>query len=243
MMKRVQSASSQFTLETRTRSRHGLVSVRPRCRMWHAAVVWMLLLSGCSSTARDPHGDDAMVGGDASDDDAMTLDDAGEVVSPECPSVIALHDSMGAAHVANNNGVIYNSNPPSSGPHCDPWGRYAIFSASNPLPRCNYIHNLEHGAVVLLYKCDAACPEVVAALTAVRDSIVDAQCPAAKRVIITPDADIDTPIAAAAWQRTWHSDCANESAFDSLTTFIRANLGSAGLGPEGSHCGDGSVAP
>lgn len=159
------------------------------------------------------------------------------------PPLIALHDSLGGAHVADNAGVTYNSNPPSSGPHCGSWGQYAIFSDANPLPRCNYIHNLEHGAVVLLYKCAGACPDVVAALTAVRNTIVDAQCPAAKRVIITPDPDIATLIAATAWQNTWASDCVNQDAMDSLAAFIRDNLGSAGLATESGVCSDGSVSP
>jgi len=204
--------------------------------------------SGSGGSGGNGGDEDAMVSNlDSGADDAATVTDSGgsdggDAASCQAP-LVALHDSLGGDHVPNNDGVTYNSNPPSSGPHCGTWGRYAIFGDANPLPRCNYIHNLEHGAVVLLYKCDGACPDVVAALTAVRNTIIDSQCPSAKRVIITPDANIDTPIAATAWQNTWTSDCVNQDAMASLTAFIRDNLGSEGLATESGVCSDGSVSP
>lgn len=169
--------------------------------------------------------------------------DAGDANALVCPPVVAVHASQGGAHVLTNDGVTYNSNPPSSGPHCGALGRYAVFGQSKPLPRCNYLHNLEHGAVVLLYKCDGECPEIVAALTSVRDQIVDSECTFTKRVILTPDPDLNTLVAAAAWTTTWTSDCVNDDALASLTTFINANLGGAGVAPEGNLCGDGSITP
>lgn len=181
------------------------------------------------------------VGGD--DQDAMVVDDAALDASACQAPLTATHDSLGGSHVANNDGVTYNSNPPSSGPHCGVWGQYAIYGASKPLPRCNYIHNLEHGAVVVLYRCDGECPEVVEALTNVRDAIVDPECPSGKRVILTPDANLDTLIAAAAWRNTWQSDCINEDALSSLATFITGHLGGAGVAPESNICGNGSVSP
>lgn len=180
---------------------------------------------------------------DASDDDAMTSLDAGDTNTPVCPPRVAVHESMGGAHVATNDGVVYNSNPPSSGPHCGSWGRYAVYGASKPLPRCNYLHNLEHGGVVVLYKCDGECPEIVAALSGVRDQIVDAECTVTKRVILTPDPNLDTLVAAAAWTTTWTSDCVNDDALASLTNFIEDNLGGAGAAPESHVCSDGSVTP
>jgi hypothetical protein len=207
--------------------------------------------SGSGGSGGSGGDNDAMASDqDSGSDDAAIVIDSGAPDSGDAsdaatcqPPLFAMHDSLGGAHVVTNDGVVYNSNPPSSGPHCGNWGQYAIFGDAKPLPRCNYIHNLEHGAVVLLYKCDVACPDVVAALTAVRDTIIDAQCPSAKRVIITPDANIDTPIAATAWQNTWTSHCVNQSAMDSLSAFIVDNLGSAGLATESGVCGDGSVAP
>lgn len=183
---------------------------------------------------------------DSGAEDARVIEDAsigdgGDAA--RCEPMIALHDSLGGEHVVSNVGVTYNSNPPSSGPHCGSWGQYAIYGDAKPLPRCNYIHNLEHGGVVLLYKCDGACPELVEALTTVRNSIVDAECPSAKRVILTPDADLDTPIAAAAWRNTWTSECANQAALDSLGQFIRDNLGGAGIAPESGVCSNGSITP
>lgn len=80
-----------------------------------------------------------------------------------------------ATHVAPGTPVRYQTDPPASGPHYSvrgeapvPWGFYA-----RQYPPEDWVHNLEHGGVAILYQCpqpqgtsgaevvetDLSCPE------------------------------------------------------------------------------------
>jgi hypothetical protein len=111
--------------------------------------------------------------------------------------------------------VGWDSNPPSSGPHYPIWAAYQAYTS--PVPRGYYLHDEEHGAVVLLYKCadagEAGCPDAAAALQAVSDSLPDdplctsLEAGVRVRTVITPDPLIDVPVAAAAWGWTYKAEC------------------------------------
>jgi hypothetical protein len=154
------------------------------------------------------------------------------------------HDSSPAPHVsAPLEASEYNSSPPSSGPHCNAWGQYAIYGASAPLPACNFLHNLEHGAVALLYNCPEGCPDLQRALEAVfADPPADPDC-ATPRLLVTPYMEMDARIAAAAWGHTWTSDCWDDGARASLVAFIEEQIGSRGTSPEPMVCAGGSIGP
>src|SRR5207244_313120 len=54
--------------------------------------------------------------------------------------------------------------PPPGGPHCpSPLACRVWDTAQN---RCEYIHNLEHGHLVMAYNCPSGCNDVVQSLTA-----------------------------------------------------------------------------
>ena len=64
----------------------------------------------------------------------------------------------GRAHVDPSTNPTYKSYPPASGPHYSaqgiapvPW--QTIANSSNPLVEGQYIHNLEHGGIAILYNC------------------------------------------------------------------------------------------
>lgn len=130
-----------------------------------------------------------------------------------------------AKHVELCSHVKYATNPPSGGDH---WPEWAAFqSYDTPVPREQYVHDLEHGALVLLYKCDGACPDVLAALDAGRAAVSgDALCLQSagptERVVITPDPLLDTPIAVAAWGATYTATCIDKA---SLVDFAKAHYG------------------
>jgi hypothetical protein len=126
-----------------------------------------------------------------------------------------------AVHVPIGTTIQWDSNPPSSGPHYPIWAAYQAYTS--PVPRGYYVHDLEHGAIVLLYNCDdAACPDVAAALQSVSDAIPDDPlCAAAGqgvrvRTVITPDPLIDAPVAAAAWGWVYRAQCVD---LPTLTAF------------------------
>jgi hypothetical protein len=141
-----------------------------------------------------------------------------------------------ALHVPVCEDVAYETNPPSGGDH---WGVWAAFKKyTMPVPREMYVHDLEHGAVVLSYRCTDACPEVVAALEEAFDGAAgDPLCLSAgagpkARLVLTPDAELETPIAAAAWGATYTATCIDKT---SLAAFIAEAYG---RGPEAT-CFDG----
>jgi hypothetical protein len=131
--------------------------------------------------------------------------------------------------------IAYATNPPSGGNHWPIWAAFKKYGS--PVHREMLVHDLEHGAVVLSYRCDGACPDVVAALSSVFDGLADPLClsipggPAA-RAVLTPDPLLPTPIAAAAWGATYTATCID---VPSLRTFANAHYG----GGRESFCADG----
>jgi hypothetical protein len=134
---------------------------------------------------------------------------------------------------------MYASNPPSSGAHYPRWASWGTHA--DPVPPPYFVHNLEHGGIVLLYKCgDAACAEASRKfLESVAATLpTDPSCtpPVRVRVVIAPDATIPAPLAAAAWGWTYTSACAD---MQTLVDFVRAHYGQ---GPEDT-CANGSYPP
>jgi hypothetical protein len=160
-------------------------------------------------------------------DAAVAIVDAGvdAVVADAGPGVCNVRleapPLMDSPHVPEGTAVAYGSNPPSSGPHYPVWANFQEFT--HPVDDGYLVHSMEHGAVLLLYKCgdDAgACDAMVAALRAVRDAVpTDPSCdPAIRvRIILAPRAANDVPIAAAAWGHVYRADCVDAP---SLARFI-----------------------
>jgi len=141
-----------------------------------------------------------------------------------CPVVIETPELLSSPHVPEGTVITYNSNPPSSGPHYPVWANFQEFSV--PLDEGYLVHSLEHGAVALLYKCDAAAPGCAAtidSLRKIRESIAtDPSCdPAVRvRVLIAPFPKLDAPVGAVAWGFTYKSDCVD---VPTLTQFVNDN--------------------
>lgn len=149
----------------------------------------------------------------------------------ECRVVVTTNIAIpAAAHKTVCTPITYATNPPSGGNH---WGQWVAFKKyTTAVPREMYVHDLEHGAVVLSYRCDDGCPDVVAALGKVFDEAAgDPLCLSAgstpkARLVLTPDPKLDTPIAASAWGATYTATCID---VPSLSAFVSANYGK---GPE-----------
>jgi hypothetical protein len=143
-----------------------------------------------------------------------------------------------ATHVEVCTDLDYPTNPPSGGPH---WGVWAAFGTYNvPVPREMYVHNMEHGGVLLLHHCEGACPDVLEALDDARMVATgDPKClqvpgGPTERVIVTPDPELDVPLAAAAWGATYRATCIDPV---SLRDFVKKRYDK---GPE-STCAQGKL--
>ena len=177
---------------------------------------------------------------DAAPADSGRSDSGGSTCMP-AGEVEHEHTSEPAAHIAEAMPPsAYNSSPPSSGPHCETWGHYAAYNRERPLPACNFLHNLEHGAIVLLYNCPEGCPEVTDALGGILAAPPDDPDCLLPRIALTPYEDMDAKVAAVAWGFTWTSDCIDAAARQSLEAFIEQHIGSRGDAPEATACGNGA---
>src|SRR4051812_33336752 len=103
----------------------------------------------------------------------------------------------GATHVPEPTHVDYRANPPASGNHWPmwqlPWQPYP-----QGLPRERWVHNLEHGGIVLLYNCPEGCDAEVDQLIALRNGRQPDQFNEV-RILIVPDTEMPHRFAAVAW--------------------------------------------
>ena len=141
-----------------------------------------------------------------------------------------------ALHVDPEEPLITVCNPPTYGNHYPTWSVWGESTA--PIDRGYWIHNLEHGGVGLLYRCDDGCDDMVASLRQVMDETpIDLSCkaPTTHRIFLTSDPLLPRSpmVAAVAWGVQYTADCAD---MDSLRTFIDEHYGN---GPE-SLCAQGS---
>lgn len=109
---------------------------------------------------------------------------------------------------------IWNSRPPTSGPHADqiaPWGEH-----DESVLEWYQVHNLEDGGVIMHYNCPAGCAEDIAAL---RDIMNDV---GRDRLVLHPYTNMDSKFAVTAWTRLLALD---EVDRDQIVGFIEAYRG------------------
>jgi hypothetical protein len=103
--------------------------------------------------------------------------------------------SEGQPHVEQGTDIEWMADPPHSGPHYPTWETWGEHDMV--VPRGNWVHNLEHGGIVLGYRCNDDCPdelEVLREVVAMRPDL---------RILLTLDPLLpgDERFSAIAW--TW----------------------------------------
>ncbi len=143
-------------------------------------------------------------------------------------------DDEGWGHVPAGTDVVYTHNPPASGPHYALWARSGDYA--EPIDRRNWVHNLEHGWLVLAYRPDAP-PEAIATLHQIYlDGFPDPACVnGIKRIVVTPDPLLPTPVAALTAFRILSGDTLDPAVVARMFELCRAGA------PEPLACGDGQV--
>jgi len=128
----------------------------------------------------------------------------------------------GADHVADGSQLTFKSRPPTSGNHYPTWSQnYGVLEQG--LSPGYWVHNLEHGAVAILYNCPEGCPDVVQQLKDLYPTLPKGRNSrnGQPRVLILPYTDMDSKIAAVAWG--WKLDLDNVDT-DKLTRFVEARI-------------------
>lgn len=105
--------------------------------------------------------------------------------------------------------IVYDHNPPAAGPNYEMWADFRQYT--DVLARGHWVHNVRHGAIVLIYRPDAP-KEVVDALNAAYPLIpgpgalgTHPDCP--PEGIMTPDPELQHTWAAVAWGWVMTSNC------------------------------------
>ena len=95
-------------------------------------------------------------------------------------------------HVKEGEKPTYNSNPPTSGDHyvrTEEWG-----ISDTPLVNEKLVHNLEHGGIIIHYNCEK-CDDLITKLKDLTNRLAAKD----RKIILTPNKNIDAKIALAAW--------------------------------------------
>lgn len=142
-----------------------------------------------------------------------------------CPEVVGTQADLceGFCHVEDGAEVEWAAEPPTSGDHSVVWEGWGE-KIGSPVPRSRWIHNLEHGGVVLLYNCpeSAPCDEEIGVLER-----VIGECPDL-RILLTPDpllhaGEVDPPrFAAVSWTWVYETDAPD---LDTLACFVEQHEG------------------
>ena len=119
------------------------------------------------------------------------------ILCDTCDEVCTLEQETpdSAQHITG--GLDYADPPPFGGDHDPCWAPWGIHTTE--IPDENWVHNLEHGGVVILHNC-GGCSEV-----AELEAWVTSQPEGT--VLISPYAALSTAFAAVSWGRRLMTDC------------------------------------
>lgn len=128
-----------------------------------------------------------------------------------CGEVLGVsYCSEGAGHVDIGTDIEWMNNPPHSGPHFPMWASWG--EHERPLERGYWVHNMEHGGIVLGYLCPGGCDEDLEVLRQVIEERPDS------RIIVTQDPLLEEPgFYAASWTWVHHFDTAE---LDEVLCFV-----------------------
>lgn len=195
-----------------------------------------LLLPSCSSPGDDP-------GNPGRFDEVTTHPDAPPIAPfDECTVYTAREEVTAYNHEFVCSELTHTSYPPVGGNHYPIWAAFQEYSA--PVPWGFLLHAMEHGAVVIAYRCEdeSSCTLADDLRAIVEERPDDPLCAgqaSRNRMILVPDPELTEPIAVVSWGRMYLATCLDP---ESLHAFIdvaygnaRENLCNAGM--DGSATG------
>lgn len=109
--------------------------------------------------------------------------------------------------------------PPVFGDHYDTWRPPGVYDS--PVPEGNFIHDLEHGGIVILYNCPSGCPDLVNQFKGLLTSLPRSQQFNEVKLVVSPNSKIEHQIALLAWDYEEDLDTYDEAA---IQAFYQAHL-------------------
>jgi hypothetical protein len=124
----------------------------------------------------------------------------------------------GWLHVDAEDELVYEHNPPASGRHFPTWTTYAIHD--EVVKRGHWVHNLEHGGVVLLIGPDATAEQRATLFDAYENIPDDPNC-GHRRCVVTDDPLLDGPMAVVAADHVLEGDALTSEQIVAFATACR----------------------
>lgn len=139
----------------------------------------------------------------------------------------AATSNNGARHVEVGTKIAYSACPPTSGDHFSARGAGplvpAFYGPEDEVGPGGWVHNLEHGFVVALYRCDAGRCPALNELSGLRDLVTQGPsspgaqaCGYPSKVVVARFDEMSTPFAVLAWDRAMLLDTIDASAAESF---------------------------
>jgi hypothetical protein len=163
----------------------------------------------------------------------------------ECIGMIETVPGEAVVHYPIGMPIEWSTNPPVTGSHFEHWAKWDRHYTS--LERGFWVHNAEHGGVILLYRCPEGCPDIVDSLLDVvralpsdaprpEDPYGNCVLPVRNRLLVAADPLLppQVQVAAVSWNVSYTAKCFNSS---EITTFIEEHYNQS---PE-DVCVDGLV--
>jgi hypothetical protein len=119
-----------------------------------------------------------------------------------CEEAVEVHSAL---HIDGDLG--YGDPPPASGDHNDCWAPWGVHT--DELRPENWVHNLEHGGVVLLTHCPDGCDADIATLSSFATG--------KSQVLVSPYSRMSARFAAIAWGHRLLSSCLDMNAVAAFT--------------------------
>ena len=131
---------------------------------------------------------------------------------PDGPGV--RQEDQGREHIPEGGShAPYNTFPPTSGWHYDRWASWGI--KSEPLAEELFIHNMEHGGVILHYNCPNGCQNEVESMSEIVRRTDE--------TILMPNPNMDSRFAVTAWNWLMTMEVYDDSM---AREFVRSHLNS-----------------
>jgi hypothetical protein len=131
---------------------------------------------------------------------------------PDGPGV--RQEDQGREHIPEGGShAPYNTFPPTSGWHYDRWASWGI--KSEPLAEELFIHNMEHGGVILHYNCPDGCQNEVESMSEIVRRTDE--------TILMPNPNMDSRFAVTAWNWLMTMEVYDDSM---AREFVRSHLNS-----------------
>jgi len=121
-------------------------------------------------------------------------------------------------HVPDTQPLQYDHHPPNHGNHYDtpmPWGAY-----DSPVPEGRFVHNMEHGGVVVLYNCPSGCADTVNQLKNLMNVLPREKFGEVK-LVVSPYSQSDHMITLSAWDYEQDLDAYD---FNTIKAFYDAHV-------------------